>query len=121
MRNLIQSNQKSKAGIVIAFCCHHRCEYSQYVGHKYLEQEGFSKDEFPILCKIASWATCGAEDAEREVKGRKVKMLLNWGRLQYLQDFGFNCKLVKFAGKDTTLENMCIVATYSEKISLDTS
>ncbi len=120
MRNSIQPTKQTKVGIVIAFCCHHQCEYSQYVGHKYLEQEGFSKDEFPILCKIASWATCGiikkdTEESERESIGRKVKTLLNWGRLQYLNDFGFNCKLVQYTNKDSTLENMCIVATYSEK------
>lgn len=47
-------------GIIIAFCCHHRCEYASYVGKEYLEQSGFTANEFTILCSIASWATCGS-------------------------------------------------------------
>lgn len=47
-------------GLVIAFCCHHRCEYASYVGKHYLTQSGFTPSEFPILCSIASWATCGS-------------------------------------------------------------
>ncbi|XP_076169649.1 tRNA:m(4)X modification enzyme TRM13 homolog isoform X2 [Ptiloglossa arizonensis] len=47
-------------GLVIAFCCHHRCEYASYVGKQYLEQYGFTSNEFTILCSIASWATCGS-------------------------------------------------------------
>lgn len=126
MKNLIQSKRKTKAGVVIAFCCHHQCEYSQYVGHKYLEEEGFSRDEFPILCKIASWATCGIKNtdckkAERELTGRKVKTLLDWGRLQYLKDFGFNGQLLKYTNEDTTLENMCIVATYDGEKDMNTN
>ena len=118
MINSIPSNLSSKIGIIIAFCCHHRCEYSHYVGHEYLENEGFTKDEFPIICKIASWATCGIKDnnskndCERESIGRKAKALLNYGRLEYLKAFGFNCRLVHYASTDVTLENMCIVGTF---------
>ena len=117
MTNTIQDNKNEKVGVVIAFCCHHQCNYSRYVGHKYLESEGFAKDEFPILCKIASWATCGikqsntSEDGDREMVGRKVKTLLNWGRLEYLKSFGFKCRLVHYTDINTTLENMCITAT----------
>lgn len=48
------------AGLIIAFCCHHRCEYASYVGKEFLEQCGFTPNEFPVLCSIASWATCGS-------------------------------------------------------------
>ncbi|XP_011869225.1 PREDICTED: tRNA:m(4)X modification enzyme TRM13 homolog isoform X2 [Vollenhovia emeryi] len=47
-------------GLIVAFCCHHKCEYSSYVGREYLRQCGFTADEFPILCSIVSWATCGS-------------------------------------------------------------
>lgn len=49
----------SNYGLVIAFCCHHKCEYKSYIGKKYLEECKFLPNEFPILCSIASWATCG--------------------------------------------------------------
>lgn len=48
-------------GLVIAFCCHHRCDYGSYVGKKFLASCSFSLEEFSILCSIASWATCGFE------------------------------------------------------------
>lgn len=47
-------------GLIIAFCCHHKCEYSSYVGKEYLRECGFTADEFPILCKLVSWAICGS-------------------------------------------------------------
>ncbi|KAJ8667985.1 hypothetical protein QAD02_009648 [Eretmocerus hayati] len=120
MTDSIQHCATSEIGIVIAFCCHHRCEYAHYVGHKFLEAQGFTKDDFPILCKLASWATCGIKqnnrtDSDRELIGRKVKTLLNWGRVEYLKDLGFDCRVVHYTTTDVTLENECIVAKFIRK------
>ncbi|XP_060810999.1 tRNA:m(4)X modification enzyme TRM13 homolog [Bombus pascuorum] len=126
-------------GIIIAFCCHHRCEYASYVGKEYLEQSGFTANEFTILCSIASWATCGSDlnkaintpetqndsgetrtniktltSSEKEQIGRKVNSLLNWGRLEYLKKVGFQTNLIYYTTANVSLENMCIVATKDE-------
>ncbi|XP_029035241.1 tRNA:m(4)X modification enzyme TRM13 homolog isoform X2 [Osmia bicornis bicornis] len=123
-------------GLIIAFCCHHRCEYASYVGKNYLKQCGFTPNEFTILCSIASWATCGyglsnitktsnnskdtrtntrtLTSSERENIGRKVKALLNWGRLEYLKSVGFQSNLIYYTTTDVSLENMCIVATRNQ-------
>ncbi|XP_066589491.1 tRNA:m(4)X modification enzyme TRM13 homolog [Prorops nasuta] len=133
----IAKNSKSNSdGLVIAFCCHHRCDYTSYVGKKFFEQCNFTANEFPILCSIASWATCGTglskplhnaeeykkfdnnendntinmDETEREIIGRKVKLLLNWGRIEYLKDYGFQSKLYHYVSTAVSLENMCIVA-----------
>lgn len=124
-------------GLVVAFCCHHKCEYSSYVGREYLRQCDFTADEFPVLCRIVSWATCGTrskgdaesqrdstgedgekgvyrpptESNERELVGRKAKTLLNWGRLVFLRSVGFRTELFYYTSTDVSLENMCIVAT----------
>jgi len=119
-------------GLIVAFCCHHRCEYSSYVGRKYLQRCGFTADEFPVLCSIVSWATCGSrlkndvnslrdpkaeivsqssKSDEREIIGRKAKTLLNWGRLVFLESVGFQAELLYYISTDVSLENMCIVAT----------
>lgn len=124
-------------GVIIALCCHHKCEYTAYVGKEYLRQCGFTANEFPILCSIASWATCGtrlknnsrshdstivqeqkemndseSQDLdEREIVGQKVKTLLNWGRLVFLQNVGFQAELFYYTALDVSLENMCILAT----------
>ncbi|KAF3421481.1 hypothetical protein E2986_05528 [Frieseomelitta varia] len=135
----IQSEPKCNVtGIIIAFCCHHRCEYASYVGKEYLERCGFTPNEFTVLCSIASWATCGfglkaantsktqsdseqtktdvknLSSNEREKIGRKVKSLLNWGRLEYLKKIGFRSDLIYYTTTDISLENMCIVATKHE-------
>lgn len=118
-------------GLIVAFCCHHKCEYSSYVGREYLRQCDFTTDEFPVLCSIVSWATCGFRlksvnsprdftqqreiasqsliSNEREIIGRKAKTLLNWGRLVFLESVGFQAELLYYT--DVSLENMCIVAT----------
>ncbi|XP_077270405.1 tRNA:m(4)X modification enzyme TRM13 homolog [Temnothorax americanus] len=123
-------------GLIVAFCCHHKCEYSSYVGREYLRQCDFVADEFPVLCSIVSWATCGSRPAalksdvnsprhlpaqeiasqssrsdERESIGRKAKTLLNWGRLVFLESAGFQAELLYYTSLDVSLENMCIVAT----------
>lgn len=120
-------------GLVLAFCCHHKCEYSSYVGREYLRQCDFTANEFSVLCSIVSWATCGSRlksnvkpqhDStvhnnvswsskldERELIGRKAKTLLNWGRLSFLQSIGFQAELFYYTSTDVSLENMCIVAT----------
>ncbi|KAK1116460.1 hypothetical protein K0M31_019025 [Melipona bicolor] len=133
----IQSEPKCNiTGVIIAFCCHHRCEYASYVGKEYLERCGFTPNEFTVLCSIASWATCGFSlnkatntsktqndpeqtktdtkifcSNEREKIGQKVKSLLNWGRLEYLKKIGFRSDLIYYTTTDISLENMCIVAT----------
>lgn len=125
------------SGLVLAFCCHHKCEYSSYVGREYLRQCDFTANEFSILCSIVSWATCGShlksnvkpqhdptiqhdgQDNvgwfskldERELIGRKAKTLLNWGRLSFLQSIGFQAELFYYISSQVSPENMCIVAT----------
>ncbi|KZC08352.1 tRNA guanosine-2'-O-methyltransferase TRM13 like protein, partial [Dufourea novaeangliae] len=140
IRCLVQAMQDEPKcnvnGLVIAFCCHHRCDYATYIGKHYLEQCGFTSTEFPVLCSIASWATCGsnfnkiasdqsrqndAKDTrsgtksltsiEKENIGHKVKSLLNWGRLEFLKSVGFQSNLIYYTTTDVSLENMCIIAT----------
>ncbi|XP_047369986.1 tRNA:m(4)X modification enzyme TRM13 homolog isoform X2 [Vespa velutina] len=135
IRAIDNKSSGSNYGLVIAFCCHHKCEYKSYIGKEYLEQCKFLPKEFPILCSIASWATCGfnlktdtelkdenkkirfskqnVRSIERELIGNKVKTLLNWGRLEYLRNIGFEGSLFRYISSDISLENMCIVAKYS--------
>jgi tRNA:m4X modification enzyme len=46
-------------GILIALCCHHRCDWSSYVGKDFLLKRGLTGDDFSILQGITSWAVCG--------------------------------------------------------------
>lgn len=49
----------SLGGLMIALCCHHRCEWSHFVGKDLLLSHGFTSDQFRLLCGLTSWATCG--------------------------------------------------------------
>ena len=49
----------SYTGILISFCCHHRCDWGSYTGKNFMINEGFLPEDFDVLCGLASWATCG--------------------------------------------------------------
>jgi tRNA:m4X modification enzyme len=101
--------------ILIALCCHHRCDWNVYVGKDYLLEHGFTAEEFSLLCGLSSWATCGTglprnpkpkEDLkseeenvhvdrydrlklpriEREEIGRRCKRVIDMGRCHYVRD-----------------------------------
>lgn len=46
----------------------------------------------------------------REQVGRRAKQLLDWARVLYLRDRGFDARLCYFVPKAVSLENVCIVA-----------
>lgn len=48
----------------------------------------------------------------REEVGRKAKQLLDYGRVKYLQQQGFQCRLVQYVSKEKTLENIALVANF---------
>jgi hypothetical protein len=47
----------------------------------------------------------------QEQIGLKAKRLLDWGRIEYLNDNGFNAYLKVYASKSITLENVALIAT----------
>ena len=119
LRALVElQKERNVSGVAIALCCHNRCEYDGYVNRKYLDMLGIDRMLFTIMKKLSSWATCGRrgegeeekEREERERLGRKAKAVLNWGRVLYLEENNFSCKLINFIDKDTTLENVLLVA-----------
>jgi len=63
IRCLTQTLEESSSelvGILIALCCHHRCEWSPYVGKEFLTEQGFTEEDFSLLTSITSWCTCGS-------------------------------------------------------------
>ncbi|XP_027217190.2 tRNA:m(4)X modification enzyme TRM13 homolog isoform X3 [Penaeus vannamei] len=63
------------SGLAFALCCHHRCTWTSYVGINFLQECGFSPEEFYTLTSLTSWATCNSRDVgskeEKEVSGEK--------------------------------------------------
>ena len=50
---------KPVAGIVIALCCHHKCDWTHYVGREFFRSVGLGPVEFHYFQRMSSWATCG--------------------------------------------------------------
>ncbi|KAI3833293.1 hypothetical protein MKW98_006392 [Papaver atlanticum] len=43
-------------GLAIATCCHHLCQYKQYINKSYLSDLGIKKDDFHAITWFTSWA-----------------------------------------------------------------
>ncbi|KAK9679997.1 Methyltransferase TRM13 [Popillia japonica] len=57
-------------GIVMAFCCHHRCKWTEYTGKDFFSENGINRKDFDIMRGIISWATCGtgfSRDKNKEI------------------------------------------------------
>ncbi|XP_036046390.1 tRNA:m(4)X modification enzyme TRM13 homolog isoform X4 [Onychomys torridus] len=142
------------AGIVIALCCHHRCDWRHYVGKEYFRALGLGPEEFYYFQRMSSWATCGMrrtslgasdittkrkddqnyDDEEHDDGGDRLpdgstdrvpgvltadekknighlcKLLIDQGRLQYLQQKGFRPALQYYTDPLVSLENVLLTA-----------
>ncbi|XP_068082314.1 tRNA:m(4)X modification enzyme TRM13 homolog isoform X2 [Anabrus simplex] len=126
-------NIATSMGIIMAPCCHHKGDWSNYIGKEFLLAYGINAEEFWPMTGIASWATCGISNCmsrtaesdckqsnrfltlnlrpeEKEDIGRKCKQILDYGRLKYLEALGFRSKLVYYISEQISPENLCMVA-----------
>ena len=60
--------------IVLALCCHHRCDWQTYTGKEFFTDLGLSARDFHLICSMTSWATCATRTflnklAERATEG----------------------------------------------------
>ncbi len=60
LETFMTSHNGNLEAIMIALCCHHRCDWNLYVGKEFLMENGFDSREFSLLCGLTSWATCGS-------------------------------------------------------------
>lgn len=56
---LQQQHCPKLAGVLVALCCHHRCNWPHLVGKEFFTSLGFSPTEFHIISLMSSWAVCG--------------------------------------------------------------
>lgn len=61
----LSPNSNRVEGVVLALCCHHCCSWPQYVGRPFLQNLGFTAEDFHLLCCLSSWATCGIRLTKR--------------------------------------------------------
>ena len=39
-----------------------------------------------------------------------AKNIIDWGRVTYLRKYGYNAELIQYVDKESTLENVCLMA-----------
>lgn len=139
LRCITQASEQVTDFIMIAVCCHHRCDWRSFVAKEFFIEHGVSERDFVIITKMVSWAICGTgmsrerrkalEDqhlssqeileintnqrltlAERETIGFMCKRVLDYARLGFLGKHGYDAVLNYYVPKDVTLENVVLLA-----------
>lgn len=135
IRCILQDESNKTDAVLIALCCHHRCEWKSFVGKEFFLENGLNRKKFGLITKMASWAICGTgfsrerrklmddngiveEDVvvndvvvkEREEVGLQCKRVLDYSRVEYLRKNGFDASLRSYVNRNVTLENVCILA-----------
>nr|XP_056701479.1 tRNA:m(4)X modification enzyme TRM13 homolog [Euleptes europaea] len=155
----VAENWSPVAGIVIALCCHHRCDWKHYVGREFFATVGLGATEFNYFKRITSWATCGMRESgpqtstieteseaeehdlhdrsmecssdslqglltteERKQIGHLCKLLIDHGRIEYLQRRGYDAVLQYYTEPSVSLENVLLTAVpYQSSLPHSTS
>ncbi|NXX43689.1 TRM13 enzyme, partial [Tricholaema leucomelas] len=148
---------KPVAGIVIALCCHHKCDWTHYVGREFFKSVGLGPVEFHYFQRMSSWATCGMQETitkastseesedqtndpeehdqtfsktesgsdtlqgiltveERKQIGYLCKLLIDHGRVEYLQQRGYKAALQYYTESAVSLENVLLTAVPSSSL-----
>ncbi|NXL42670.1 TRM13 enzyme, partial [Podilymbus podiceps] len=155
-----EDNCKRVAGIVIALCCHHKCDWTHYVGREFFKSVGLGPVEFNYFQRMSSWATCGMRETkastceenedqtsdreeheqtfskiesssdtlqgiltveERKEVGCLCKLLIDHGRLEYLQQRGYKAALQYYTESAVSLENVLLTAVPSPSLISETT
>uniref|UniRef100_A0A8D0HKG2 tRNA:m(4)X modification enzyme TRM13 n=1 Tax=Sphenodon punctatus TaxID=8508 RepID=A0A8D0HKG2_SPHPU len=156
-------NWNPVAGIAIALCCHHRCDWKHYVGREFFMTQGLGPVEFNYFQRLSSWATCGMRETveeasktdadcgdqnieaeehdqghktieftsdslqglltveERKKIGRLCKLLIDHGRIEYLQQRGYEAELQYYTDFTVSLENVLLTAVPNHSSLLHSS
>ena len=104
--------KNKKFNIIIATCCHYLLNNETYCNYKLFEEYNFSKEDFNLITRISSWGTLKEEDKNYKI-GKKIKLLLDYGRCEFLKKNGFQMvKLIQYIDSSITKENFLILSKF---------
>ena len=108
-----ENNKKINVFICIATCCHYLINNENYCNFDYIKNElNVNNDEFNFLCRFSSWGTL-KEENENFFFGKKIKNILDYGRIKFLAENGIkNVKYVEYVDSKITKENNLILAYF---------
>lgn len=114
--------------MVVATCCHHRCELRHMNPPGGGEDGGsggavlwspsspslsftFTEQEFAAMTSMSSWAVCGTVvDAARRTIGYQCKRIIDELRVAFLRRQGYHAVQCRYTTTDVTGEHTCILA-----------
>ena len=104
-------NKKINIFICIATCCHYLLNNENYINFNYIKNElNINSEDFNFLCRFSSWGTL-KEENENFFFGKKIKNILDYGRIKFLEENGIkNVKYVEYIESKFTKENNLILA-----------
>ena len=107
-----KKKENKSFNIIIATCCHYLLNCENYCNYKLFEDFGFNKEDFNLMARISSWGTLKEEEKNYKI-GKKVKMLIDYGRCEFLKKNGFQkVKLIQYIDSSITKENFLILTKY---------
>ncbi|XP_057258387.1 tRNA:m(4)X modification enzyme TRM13 homolog isoform X1 [Pezoporus wallicus] len=83
-----EADCKPVAGIVIALCCHHKCDWTHYVGREFFKSVGLGPVEFHYFQRMSSWATCGMRETTKQASGSEESEEQTNNTEEHEQTFG---------------------------------
>jgi len=97
--------------IVIALCCRGKCSYETYCNIQMFEKFGFNQQEWELIRQLSSWAVDGSADDEHSKIGHICRNLIDEGRIQFLEQHGFNVQMIEYVDEKITKENELMIAS----------
>lgn len=71
--NDVVKDEPKTIAMIIALCCHHRCEWKHLVGKEFFIQNDITAKEFAIITKMVGWAICGTGMSREKRKEMEEK------------------------------------------------
>lgn len=123
LRNLLARRPRLRVRVIVALCCHHRCDAGMFCWRDLLGSgDGFSEPEFRQLCGMSSWAVCGWKYGAKEQQQHGAKEQRQHGAKEQRQHYsgytyeecvriGLACKALLNHGRRQFLESLGFAAS----------
>jgi hypothetical protein len=115
LRNL-ESQSALPSAMVLATCCHFKGQRSLYLNSEYLEKVLHIHTDAQWIDFTSRTAWLQAEKTEwMRTCGAAVELLLDWGRVLWLRQRGYECRLVEFVENSETLRSKALFAVKRDR------
>lgn len=93
--------------LIVALCCHHRCDWQPFVGKEFFLRHKISRQEFATITKMVGWAICGtgmSRERRKEIEAKQKEIVESGGEPNVDADGGGLFKDINRALRDERRE-----------------